>query len=95
MNPHSELYLQGYLNAEKLAPGDVVDGVVGRVEILEKTLRPRSDMAPLVILRAEDGQGLRFEPGFPVAVYGPEKVWLDPGGGNPWQRAQEALRATT
>lgn len=92
MPEHNNLRLQGYLTVEKIAPGDVVDGICGRVKVLERELRPRADMAPLVILRAEDGQRLRFEPGFTIAVYGPEIVWLQAHGLNPWEIEQEATR---
>lgn len=69
----AQLFLQGCKPAEDFEPGDVTDGVCGRVTIKSKRLRPRADMAPLVMLDTEDGQWLRYEPGFPVAYYGPER----------------------
>lgn len=69
-----DLYLQGTKLAEDIEIGDVTDGVAGRVKVSSKTLRPRRDMAPLVMLTTEDGQWLRYEPGFPVAFYGSERV---------------------
>lgn len=70
------LFLQGYKAAEDLEPGDVTDGITGRVRIASKTLRPRADMAPLVMLTCESGEWLRFEPSFPVAFYGAERMIL-------------------
>lgn len=73
MSDYRELFLQGCKPAEDFEPGDVTDGVVGRVKVTSKTLRPRPDMAPLVMLNTAEGQWLRYEPGFPVAFYGPER----------------------
>lgn len=81
-----QLFLQGHKPAEDLEPGDVTDGIVGRTVVASKTLRPRPDMAPLVMLTCTDGQWLRYEPGFPVAVYGPERVidsWPGKSAGAP------------
>lgn len=69
-----EMVLQGCKPAEDFEPGDITDGICGRVVVRTKTLRPRADMAPLVMLDTEDGQWLRYEPGFPVAFYGPDRV---------------------
>ncbi len=71
---HGELYLQGHKAASEIEVGAIVDGVVGRVEVLGKVLRPRKDMPALVMLQCEHGERLRFEPTFPVAFYGPSQV---------------------
>lgn len=76
----SGLFLQGTKPVENLEVGEVTDGFSGRVTITYKELRPRKDMLPLVMLNTEEGEWLRFEPGFPVTYYGPEqKIEMWPG----------------
>lgn len=71
--PHSALYLQGCKPADEIEVGTVVDGIVGRVQVLEKHLRARANMVPLVILRCEQGENLHFDATFPVAHYAAER----------------------
>lgn len=65
----AEQVVAGAKPAEDLKVGDVVDGISGPVRITDRRLRDRADMAPLVMLRAEDGQQFRFEPGHDVPFY--------------------------
>lgn len=65
----SALVLQGTKPVEDLQVGEVTDGFNGRSRVQSRELRTRKDMAPLVMLNMENGEWLRFEPGFPVAFY--------------------------
>lgn len=80
---HTDLHLQGCKPAEDLAVHEIIDGVCGRVEIVTAEIRVRPDMAPLVLLRAGDGQRLSYDAGFPVAYYGRDEVVLERFGRNP------------
>lgn len=66
------MQLLGAKPAEDIRPGDVIEGISGPVRITERALRDRADMPPLVMLRAENWESFRFEPGFDVPFYGPD-----------------------